>query len=168
MKNFILFQLFFFILALNGCSVKEDFSVECVNDTITCISSPLFRIEADIPQEAVLTLSHQDGRCAVFSHEDYEITQEIFPAASWDEAFLHVTGRNAEVLNPILAGNFPQEEYRCSWSVAGENGTELCQCTILTDGTYYYALSIQSDAKTDKAYTQTFSSLLASVSLFAI
>ena len=168
MRLFIVFQLLLYILSLNGCSVKEDFSAECVNDTIICISSPAFRIEADIPQEAVLTLSHQDGCCAVFSHEDYEITQEIFPAASWDEAFLHVTGRTADSLNPILAGDFPQEEYRCSWSVAGENGTELCRCTILTDGCFYYAVSIQSNAETDKNYAQSFSSLLASVSLFAI
>lgn len=168
MKIFIVFQLLLTILTLNACSVKEDFSAECINDTIECVSLPAFRIEADIPQDAILTLSHQNGCCSVFSHEDYEITQEIFPAASWDEAFLHITGRDADSLSPILAGNFPQEEYRCSWSVAGENGTELCRCTILTDGTFYYAVSIQSDAETDKNYAQSFSSLLASVSLYAI
>ena len=168
MKLSILFQLIVIILSLNACSVKEEFDTECINDTISCVETPSFRIEADIPQDAVLTLSHQDGCCAVFSHEDYEITQEIFPAASWDEAFLHVTGRTADALSPILAGNFPQEEYRCSWTVAGENGTELCRCTILTDGSFYYAVSIQSNAETDKNYTESFSSLLASVSLFAI
>ena len=168
MKIFIVFQLICYILSLNACSVKEDFTAECVNDAIECITVPAFRIEADIPQEAVLTLSHRDGCCAVFSHEDYEITQEIFEAASWDEAFAHVTGRSADSLRPILAGTFPQEEYRCSWSVVGENGTQLCRCTILTDGSFYYAVSIQSDIAKDQEYAEEFSSLLASVSLFAI
>ncbi len=168
MKRFVAFQLIVFILLLSACSVKENFSIECVNDSIEPPSLPCFRIEAEVPQQAILTLSEDEGRRAVFSHADYTITEEIFPAASWDAAFVHVTGRSRDSLKPILAGNFPFEKYRCAWSVAGENGTKLCQSTIVCDGSYYYAVSVECAAEKAAGYEKIFSSLLSGVQLEAI
>jgi hypothetical protein len=168
MKRFVAFSLISIILLFSACSVKENFPMECVNDNIDAPALPCFRIEAELPQQAVLTLSGDDGRFAVFSHADYTITEEIFPAASWDAAFVHITGRDSDSLRPILAGNFPFEKYRCAWSVAGENGTKLCQCTLVWDGSYYYAVSVECAAEKAPSYEKLFSSLLSGVQLEAI
>ena len=168
MKRFIAFQLVALILLLSACSVKENFSIECVYDALEAPELPCFRIEAELPQHAILTLSEDEGRRAVFSHADYTITEEIFPASSWDAAFLHITGRNAESLKPILAGNFPFEKYRCTWSVAGENGTQLWQSIIVCDGSYYYAVSVECAAEQAAGYDKIFSALLSGVQLEAV
>lgn len=168
MKRFVAFPLITIILLFTACSVKENFSIECVNDSIDPPALPCFRIEAEVPSQAILTLSKDEGRCAVFSHIDYTITEEIFPAASWDAAFSHITGRTRDSLKPILAGNYPFEKYRCAWSVAGENGTKLCQSTIVWDGSYYYAVSVECAAEKAPGYEKIFSALLSGVQLEAV
>ena len=156
------------ILSLFGCTVNKNIPTECISDTIDVIPSPAMYIASDVPQGACLTLSRDDGKYAVFSHPDYEITQEIFTATSWDDAFLHVCGRSAQDLKPILAGNFPQEKYRCTWTVAGEKGTDLCQSLIFFDGSFYYAISVQCAAQKAGTYADAFSDLLSCAELCSV
>ena len=168
MKRFIALPLISLILLLTACAVKENISMECIYDSIEIPSAPCFRIEAEIPQQAVLTLSEDEGLCSIFSHADYTITEEIFLASSWESAFVHITGRGRDSLKPILAGNYPFEEYRCVWSVAGEAGTRLCQCTVICDGSYYYAVTVECAEEQAIQYEKTFSSLLSGVLLEAV
>ncbi len=156
------------ILLFSACSVKEESAKECIADTILEQKQPALRIEAQMPQEATLTHARDEGLWAMFSHEDYRIIQEIFPAADWDEALKHVSGRSSQELETILCGDFPYEEYRCSWLVAGETETELCQCTVLFDGSFYYAVSIHCPASLSKTYEAVFSELLAGVELVRV
>lgn len=156
------------ILPLFGCSVNTNPAKECIADTIEKQESPVMYIESDIPQGATLSLSREDGRFAVFSHPDYEITQEIFSADSWDRAFLHISGKALDNLKPILAGNFPQEKYRCTWTTAGESGTDLWQSVIFYDGTFFYAISVQCPVDLAGRYEQEFSDLLSGAVLCGI
>lgn len=169
MKNFILALVFLgLILPLYGCSVNTNLTRECVADTIDIPEQPSMYIASDIPQGAALSISREDGRCAVFSHPDYEIIQEIFSAESWEDAFLHVSGRGSRQLKPLLAGNFPHEKYRCTWTAAGEKGTDLCQCVIIFDGSFYYAISVQCAADKAGSYADSFSDLLSGATLCGV
>ena len=161
----ILALLLMSILPLFGCSVNTELCKQCVTDSIEGPESPAMYIESQIPQGATLTFSRDDGRYAVFSHADYDITQEIFISDSWDHAFRHISGRGAEDLKKILADNFPHEKYRCTWTVAGETGTDLCQSVIFFDGSFYYAVSIQCSEEKSEEHAKEFSDLLSCVSL---
>ena len=163
--SFLLLILSMCILPLFGCSVNTELCKQCVTDTIDNPKNPGMYIESQIPQGAALSLSRDDGRYAVFTHPDYEITQEIFASDSWDNAFRHVSGRSTEDLGKILVGSFPHEKYRCTWAVAGETGTDLCQSVIFYDGSFYYAVSIQCSEEKAQEYAQDFSDLLSCVSL---
>ncbi len=166
MKKILGFIFFLtLILPLFGCNVKKEISRECISDTLEQEELPGMYIESDIPQGASLSMSREDGRCAVFTHADYEIIQEIFRADSWDGAFQHISGRNSEDLKRFLAGNFPYEKYRCTWSVVGEGGTRLCQSVILYDGHFYYAVSVDCAAEKTNVYEEVFSDLLSGVHL---
>ncbi len=164
----MLFLSVLFILPFSGCSVNKNLAKECISDTIEVISTPAMYIDSEVPQGAALSMSREDGRYALFTHPDYEITQEIFPASSWDAAFLHVSGRTAQELRPFLAGNFPHEKYRCTWTTAGETGTDLCQSLIFFDGSFYYAISIQCAASRAGEYADAFSDLLSGAQLCGI
>lgn len=167
-RIFFLFLSTIFILPLFGCTVNTGLCKECVTDSIEYKEFPEMYIESDIPQGATLTLSRDDGRCAIFTHPDYEVTQEIFSADSWDSAFRHISGRGSEDLKRFLAGNFPQEKYRCTWTVAGEDGTDLCQSVVLFDGSYYYAVTVQCAANKSREYAEVFSDLLSGICLCSI
>lgn len=168
MKKSVIALILLSILALTACAVKEVAALECVADTIDAPTQPVFRFEADYPQEAMLVAAADDGKYAVFAAPSYEFIEEIFTAATLDDALLYLTGRTAAELNPIMVASFPQEEYRFAWSGAGEAGDLLCSAALFFDGTHYYSLSIQCDAAAEKEYRQTFSDLLASISLEAV
>lgn len=169
MKTQILFVIsVLFILAFSGCSVNKNLPRECISDTIETADVPAMYIDSDVPQGVTLSLSREDGRYALFTHPDYEITQEIFTASSWDAAFLHVSGRTAEELRPLLVGQFPHEKYRCAWTVAGETETDLCQSLIFFDGSFYYAISIQCAASHAEEHADAFSDLLSGAQLCGI
>lgn len=165
MKHLLISVSFLFILTFCGCSVKETAALECVSDTLEVLPEPAFYLAAAIPQEACLSLSADGGKFSVFSHEDYEIVEEIFLADSADSALEHVTGRGFSALSPIQLSSNPLSEYRFAWTAAGEEGALACSGTLLFDGTYYYSVSVQCAAEKEKMHHDAFSDLLASVSL---
>ncbi len=168
MKAWSVVLLLGLILTFCACAVKEPVQMECVTDTLPADLTPTFYLQAEIPQEAALVTSAQDGQLAVFEHEDYEVLEEVFSAASLDEALVHLTGLTQKQLQPLVLSSYPQREYRFSWAAAGELGTLSCSGVLLFDGTHYYALTVQCPTEKEKEYRETFSALLSGVSLRAV
>ena len=167
MKKVIAFLLLPLILALSACAVKQVQALE----TIECPAAqevPGFFLSAELPSGAVLASSADAGRSAVFVHEDYTLAQEVFAAASLDDALLRVTGRSADELDVLRVCAFPQEEYRFAWTAAGETGDLACSAVLFYDGEFYSPLSVQCDAAREKEYRAVFSDLLASAELEAV
>ena len=164
MKRFLSLMLLM-ILTLAGCSVKEEPFRECVTDTPEPPDAPAFYMEAELPAQAILEASCDDGRCTVFSDGNYEIFEEIFPAESAEAGLLAVTGKTAEQLSPDPVSSFPRAEYRFAWPAAGEAGPLSCTGTLLFDGDYCYALTIRCPQETAYAYRDVFSDILSHVTL---
>lgn len=165
MKRFVPFLLIL-IISLSSCSVKSAPTLECVNDTILQNEIPSFYIEADYPAAAALTASCDDGCCAVFSHSDYDIYQEIFPAQSIDEALLNLAGRSD--VQALRVASFPYEEYRIAYTAAGEGGTISCLGKIYYDGEFCYALVIHCPIEKEKDYRETFADLISTATIEAV
>lgn len=167
MKKVFVFFLLPLILTFSACAVKQANALE----TIECPaapSTPSFYLNADFPTDTILASSSDEGRSAVFLHDDYTVIQEVFAADSLDTALLCVTGRPADELVVLRVCSFPQEEYRFAWTAAGEDGDLACSAALFSDGEYYYALSIICDAALEKEYRTVFSDLLASAELSAV
>lgn len=154
-----------FILSLSGCAVNGSAAAECVADVPDTTALPAHMILADLPQELALTAATDDGRHAVFCCDDYEVTEEIFCADSLDDAFVCLTGRTRETLLPIRTAVFPYECYEYAWTAAGEDDAVVCCGTLLSDGAYYYALTVRCAADSMREYREVFSELLAGVEL---
>ena len=116
----------------------------------------------------MLASSAEEGRSAVFLHEDFTLVEEGFAAESLDEALLRVSGRRSDELKLLRVREFPQEEYRFAWTAAGEEGDLACSAALFSDGEYYYVLTVQCDAAAEKEYRSVFSDLLASAELEAV
>ena len=168
MKKILCFSLFLLIVTLYGCSVKETLSLECVTDEQILPQTPVFYMAADIPHGTFLTDSCKDGCCALYTHKGYEVMQEVFPAASADEAFRYLTGRGAKELHPIKTSDFPQEEYRFSWTVAGENGPISCNALLFYDGSHGYSICVFCPFGEEKLYREDFYRIFSGTKLFPL
>ncbi len=167
MKRVFVLFLLPLILTLSACDVKQASALETI-ECPTAPSTPSFYLNADFPTDAILTSSSDEGRSAVFLHEDYTLIQEVFAADSLESALLRVTGRPADELELLRVCSFPQEEYRFAWTAAGEDGDLTCSAALFSDGAYYYALSVVCGAAHEKEYRTVFSDLLASAELEAV
>ena len=158
---------FVLIISLCGCAVNTT-PTECVADEYIVDNAPSYFITADYPAEAVLTASCQDGCCAVFTHPDYEITQEIFEAENLSDALLRLTGRKSDELTVIRVASTPREEYRFRWIAAGENGTQAFSAKLLYDGEYCYSIIAHCPIDKLMQYESVFSDLFACTTLEAV
>ena len=163
MKRMI--PLFLIIICLSGCYVKKDSAKECISDEIYPSAVPCFMIEADIPSQAVLTASCHDGCCAMFTHPDFEIFQEVFRAESLEDAFVHLTGKNQDELSVVQIRKSPQNEYRFSFTAASEDGSVGGIGTLIYDGTHGYSMTILCPLEKQSQYEDTFSGMLSSIVL---
>ncbi len=168
MKKLLFLLVFVLILPLCACTVKEGPAPECVSDELSVPSVPEFYLSADIPQGTFLTASCKEGCCALFSHADYEVMQEIFTAASLDEALVYLTGKNRAELKPLEVSTFPQKEYRFAWTAAGEAGTLACSGLLFSDGENYYSLCIFCDAAEEKHHKTEFSHIFSGSQLIPV
>ena len=167
MKRFAI-VLFGLIITLSGCSVKQAHSFECVADSYEEIAAPSFYIDAAMPCNAFLTDSCDDGCCAVFSHEDYEIYQQIFPAQGLDDACTYLTGRDFAALRAIQTQSFPTEEYRFAYTCACEEGTLSCSGKFFYDGQFCYAVMILCPIQKEPIYHEDFSEVLSLAELKSV
>lgn len=164
----LLVCLLLVILTFSACAVKESNAVETVNDDLSVTAEPSCYMVAEPPTGAMLAAVSEEGRCALFCHDDYEVYEEIFPAQTADEAFTHIAGRTAAQLRPIKLSSAPREEYRFAWTAAGENGLLACSAAAILDGTYCYSVCICCRAEKEAAYQDVFSALLSGLELTEI
>lgn len=168
MKKTFLFLTLALIVTLCGCAVNELPAAECVSDSLTFSEAPAYMILAELPQELVLSGAANDGKYAVFDCADYTLTEEIFNAASLDDAFLRLTGREKDTLLPIRIPSFPHERYEFAWTAAEDGGEVVCCGTLLYDGQDYYAVTVRCPAEHMPRYRETFSALLSAVELVPV
>ncbi len=168
MKKLFIVPLLLFIVIFSACSVKEASTMECISDKMEPVETPAFYVLADIPQGTFLTASCKEGCCALFTHEDYEVMQEIFYAENLDAALLYLTGKTQEELKPLTVSTSPQGEYRFAWTAAGEDGTLACSGMMFSDGDCYYSLCIFCDAEAEKEHREEFDDIFAGTELLPV
>lgn len=160
MKRKLLIAVLFCIIVFSGCDVKEEPTFECVSDEMPML--PACYLTMDLPANVFLTESGDHGRFAVFSHQNYEIIQEIFRADSIEQAIHYLSGRDSADLSIF---SLDKETLRFAWTVSSDEGDTACNAILLSDGTYYYSLLIRCPASMEKNYREDFSEIFASTQL---
>ena len=158
---------FVLILALAGCAVKTRADAEYVTDVWQETPQCEYILAAPISLRMILTASTDDGLHKSYAQEagDYEMSTDIFTAASLDDALRYLTGRDEETLQPVTVERFPVDQYRYAWTAGADEGVLACSGTLFYDGTYYYALSIRCAAEKEKTYHDEFSHMIANTVL---
>lgn len=167
MKKTAICILTLFILALPGCAVKTLADAQYVTDVWQEDPACEYALYAPIPQRLALRASTSDGLHKTYAPEsdEYEISTDIFTAASVDEALQFLTGRSKDALFPICLDRFPLEQYQYAWTAAAEEGALACSGTLFFDGTHYYAVTIRCAAEAEKHYHEQFAHILSNTCL---
>lgn len=160
MKRLLCIAVFLCIILLPGCKVKEELAFEYILDEIPQL--PAAYLDMDLPENVLLTESADQGRFAVFSHRDYEVIQEVFPAESPEDAISYLSGREA---SDLLVLTPKKDAYRFAWTTASEEGDIACSALLLSDGAYYYSILIRCPASLEKNYRKDFSHIFSSIQL---
>ena len=164
MKTVLIFVLLSCIITFTVCSVKQPSDRLCVSDEYTVAEAPAFSFSADIPDDAV-ALTGTDGDCVLYEQGDYEILQEVFSGKTAADGLRRITGKSMEELSVICLSAFPQEEYRFSWTAAGESGDLTCCGVMLYDGSTCYSLTFQCPAQLENRYRNVFYHVISNVRL---
>ena len=155
------------ILSLAGCAVKTRANAEYVTDVWQETPECEFFLAAPISLRMLLTASTDDGLHKTYVQEtgDYEMSTDIFTAASLDDALRFLTGRDESELQPVSVERFPIDQYQYAWTAGADEGLLACSGTLFYDGTYYYALSIRCAAEKEKEYHDEFAHVIANTVL---
>ena len=164
MKRISVFAFILCIIASTACSVKQSDDRLCISDTYTPVQAPAFTLSADIPEDAA-QFSDADSSSVFYELGDYEIFRETFFAESAEEGLERITGKSTDTLNVIPVSDFPQEEYRFTWTAAGENDDFVCSGTMFFDGSTCYSLTIQCPASLENRYRSGFYHILSNAEL---
>lgn len=164
MKQISIFVLLACIITLTACSVKPSAELFCVSDKIAPPDTPAFALNASIPDDAE-ALTEEDGERVIYDQGDYKIFRETFRAESADAALRTVTGRDRKSLQVIRLSAYPQEEYRFTWTAAGETGDLACCGKLLYDGTTCYSICFECPAELENIYRSAFYHILSGAHL---
>lgn len=164
MKPMILFVLVLCIIAFSACSVKDTNEVFCISDELCSADCPAFSMKVDIPADAVRITEAEDVNL-FYEQGDYQIFRDIFAAENAEAGIKAITGHTAEELNAIHLDRFPQEEYRFSWTAAGENCDLVCVGALLFDGSTCYSVSFQCPDYLENRYRTVFYRIISDIEL---
>lgn len=164
MKPISIFVLLVCIITLTACSVKQPSDCLCISDEYTITEAPAFSFSADIPDDAV-ALTETDSDCILYEQGDYDILQEVFASENAEDGLKRITGKSMEELSVLCLSSFPQEEYRFSWTAAGESGDLTCCGVMLYDGSTCYSLTFQCPSSLENRYRNVFYHMMSNVRL---
>ncbi len=153
-----------FALLLSGCAGEK--SLETVTDIYeapvmaqmkeVCITLP--------PNAAVETLDNgTDGK--IYLCDGYTVTVQILPGGDTEKTFREVTGFSRDQLTVMQRETEHCKRYDCVWSAAGEAEDSVARAVILDDGSFHYAVTVSAPFSAAGDLSQTWQSILSSVTL---
>lgn len=152
------------ILLLSGCSGQR--MLETVSDTMdTPVMANMQQVELTLPKGAAMaTMENSDGG-KLYLCDGYYVTVQTLPGGSLDQTLQTVTGFTREQLTLMERKAEQLKQYDCVWASAGEGEDQVARGTILDDGVYHYVVTVMAPFSTAGDLSQTWQSILSSVSL---
>lgn len=172
MKKAVAVLLIFSVLALGGCSARQETVWETVDDTGQTLQASYldeaYTMQFDVPQDAVVqTFSGAAGKQVYEQTDgDYSIISEVLLCADADEAIRRVSGFEPEQLSVVETNRFGMPEYQFAWYAGSDEGGRLYRADVLVDDLYCYVLTFSVREGLGSTYDTTAKQVFASYSLF--
>lgn len=115
-----------------------------------------------LPPDAVQMTAQENTLWLCDGYTASVMTRE---AGDMEATLRAVTGHEKEQLEVFSWEEDGIKRSECTWISAGEGGDQVARTVILDDGSYHYALTLQTDASTAGALRETWQQVMGTVSL---
>lgn len=132
------------LLMLTGCKGEESFET-MMDGTPEPVQAEKMHIMVNLPEDAAKQVMSSDESGSAYLCEDYVLTVQTLPGGDLSKTLLETTGFTPEKLPLIETVQGDIKRYVCVWTSLGENGAQVCRCTVLDDGNYHYVLTAMAD-----------------------
>lgn len=151
-------------LLLTGCGAQQTF--ETVDDVQAApVMAQMQKISFVLPDEAAVpAIENGDGE-KLYLCDGYTIAVQTMEAGDLGRTLRQLTGFDRDQLTLMQTEQTGIKRYDCVWSAAGEGGDQVCRAAVLDDGSYHYAVTVMAEFSTAGDLTETWRTILNSVSL---
>lgn len=153
-----------FALLLSGCAGGK--RLETVTDDMEApVMAQMKEITVALPKNAAVeTLDNgTDGK--IYLCDGYTVTVQILPGGDTEKTFRELTGFSKDQLTVMQRETSGYKRYDCVWSAAGEAEDLVARGTVLDDGFFHYAVTVSAPFSDAGDLSETWQSILASVTL---
>lgn len=148
------------IVLMSGCAAPEE--LETVSDVYVEEIPAAGEIVLSLPDDAGEEAICADPTGTLYVCENYTITMQTLPGGDLQRTLKTVTGYEADRLTVLQTCQKDLDSFRTVWTSAGENGDQLGQAEILSDGNYHYVLSVMAQADLAEELRETWQALFDS------
>ncbi len=151
-------------LLLTGCGAQQTF--ETVDDVQAAPAMAQMRqVTIALPNDAVLPTVENDTTGKLYLCDGYAVAVQTMEAGDLDSTLRQLTGFDRERLTLMQTEQSGVKRYDCVWTAVGEGGDHVCRGVILDDGDYHYTVTVMAEFSVAGDLTETWQTLLDSVSL---
>lgn len=153
--------VFLFVLILCGCKAEKELeTISDVHQTPKTVHP--MEVCVSVPDDAALEVMSSPENGSIYFCEDYTLTMHTVPAGDLRKTVLEASGFLPDQLPIIKTQKAGCVSYDFVWTSVGEQGDQVCRCSILDDGNFHYVLTAMADAEvagqlTEKQWEDVFS-----------
>ena len=151
-------------LFLAGCGSKQTF--ETVDDVqAEPVIAQIKEVHLALPEEAAVpAMENTDGE-KLYLCNGFALMVQTMDGGDLGRTLRQLTGFEKEQLAVMQTEQSGVIRYDCVWTTAGEAADQVCRAAILDDGSYHYAITVMSDFSAAGDLSETWRTILDSVSL---
>lgn len=153
------------MLLLTGCGARETF--ETLGDVphISATSPQMQSVAVELPGNAALAVSGEDGGATMYECDGYLIVLQTFGSGNLSETIRALCGFGPEQLTVLESTCGDHTRYDWVWTAVAEEGDMVCRGAILDDGGYHYSLYVMAPAAASAEYSSQWNALFGSFCL---
>lgn len=137
------------ILALVLCGCRNRSELETVSDVIqTPEKAEPMEVSLYVPEDAALSVMSTQENGSIYFCDNYTLLLHTVPSGDLNKTVMEVSGFMPDQLPIMKTKKANCVGYDFVWSAVGEQGDQVCRCTILDDENYHYVLTAMADAET--------------------
>lgn len=146
---------------LTGCAQP---ALETVNDVyVTQPPDEPLTVRVQLPQDAAESVMESREGARLYLCDGYELRLQTIGAGELDDVLRTVTGYGEDRLTVMKSKDGGFDRYDCVWCSAGEEGELVGRTAILSDGSYYYCVSLLARSEDAYALQETWQQLMGTV-----
>ena len=145
----------------------------CASPTFETLGDiPHQQVAAPVPRKVVLTLP--DGAVksvwsgegdTMYLCEDYTVHLQTLDSGDLKSSIRQLSGFDNDQLTLMQSRCGDHDRNEWVWTAAGEGGDVICRCTVLSDGSFHYAMTLTADASAAGKLTQEWNDIMSTFCL---